>query len=110
MSRGLGRWQQVILNALTETPGMLLRALLEQECGQAPTRAEYSVLYRAATLLAKQGQCVVERVWTRNTHGYRTAMVWVGLPGEPVPNLARTAYEKRLGIQPPSLLSAPLHR
>ena len=102
MSTGPGRWQRVILNALTETTGLLLRELLEQECGRAPTRAEYTAMYHAATLLAQHGACSKERVWTRDTQGRRSAMVWVGIPGEPVPHTVQTAYEERLGISPPA--------
>ena len=102
MSKGPGKWQRVILECLAAEGGFLLVNCLWEHLGREPRRAEYSAMFRAATLLAKSGHCVVERVWGRNARDHRAALVWVCRPGVAVKGLARTAFEERLGMRPPS--------
>lgn len=95
MSRGPGKWQQVILTRLQDEEGFLLLNCLCDSLDQAPRHAEYSSMYRAATLLAKQGGCTLGRVWRTNFDGRRTAFVWVCRPALSIQQNAWTAYEER---------------
>ena len=102
MSRGPGRWQQIIVGRLEGEEGFLLFDALVEALQRTPTHAEYSAMYRAAVLLDQRGGCTVERVWGENSQGHRAPLVWVCRPGIPVKGIARTAYEARRGIRPPA--------
>jgi hypothetical protein len=101
MSRGPGRWQKAIVQRLKAEDGFLLLNGLLDDLQRAPTRAEYSAVFRAAVLLAKQGECTVGRVWGLNAARHRAALVWVCRPGLSIEGKALTAYEERLGVMPP---------
>ena len=101
MGRGPGKWQRIIKRRLEVEAGFLLANCLEESLDREPTRAEYSAMYRAATLLAKAGGCTVERVWGTGIAAQRAALVWVCRSGVKVEGVARTAYEERLGMRPP---------
>jgi hypothetical protein len=91
MSRGPGRWQKVILSHLEREEGSLLVNLLWEPLQREPTHTEYSAVCRAATLLAKQGTCQVERIWGMNSVGHRAALVWVCRPESDLPGRALEA-------------------
>lgn len=100
MSRGPGKWQRVILTRLQDEEGFLLLNCLLEYLDRPPRQAEYSAMFRAAVLLAKQGGCTLGRVWARNMADQRTACVWVCRPGVPIERAASTIYENRLPVDP----------
>jgi hypothetical protein len=67
----LGRWQQVLANALDENVAVGVRATVTDNLGRAPTRAELTAARRAAHSLAVLGRARVLHVpgatWTPNT-------------------------------------------
>lgn len=63
MSKGPGRWQRVILEALETRERVILRDLLPEGYKQA----ELSALYRAADRLRKAGKVWICRGWREYT-------------------------------------------
>jgi hypothetical protein len=109
MSRGPGKWQRVILTRLQDEEGFLLFNCLYAHLDRVPRHAEYSAMYRAAVLLAKQGSCFVSRVWARNVADRRTACVWVCRPGVSIEGEVWTRYEVHgLPVDPWADLTIPL--
>ena len=102
MSRGLGKWQLVILAALEDHPEGFVLAHLRCS-GARPTRADISARQRAAKTLEAKGLCKLLRVWGVNRAGVRSAMVAVlprdaGLPE----NYALTGYENHVTASGPA--------
>src|SRR5688572_798222 len=58
----LGRWQQVLADALDQTLAVGVRAAVADHLGRAPTRAELTAARRAAHNLAANGRAQVLRV------------------------------------------------
>ena len=69
MSRGPGKWQRVILEALEIEPAWYLRTLLPLDA----SRSDYVALLRAANALWRSG-----RIWKHDQH------LWSGEPGRVV--------------------------
>lgn len=63
MSRGLGRWQRLLLDAVTNHPNIApsgsryihAQSWLRAHLGQEPTQAEVQAVYRAARTLVARG-------------------------------------------------------
>ena len=98
MSRGAGRWQQIILQRLEQEDGFLLLNCLLAHLERPPTRSELSAISRAATLLPKRGRCTLGRIWGRNIDDHRAALVWVCRVGTTIERQAITRFEYRLGF------------
>ena len=73
----LGRWQQVLTDALDQNVAIGVRAAVADHLGRAPTRAELIAARRAAHSLAALGRarCSTCRVRTR-TRMEVTASIW----------------------------------
>ena len=106
MSRGAGRWQQVILQRLEQEEGFLLFNCLLEHLEREPTHSEISTMSRAATLLAKRGGCTLGRIWGRDRNDHRAALVWVCRVGTTIERPAITRFEYRLGF--PTKLHDPV--
>ena len=102
MSRGLGKWQMVILAALEDHPGGFVLAHLRCS-GARPTKADISARQRAAKTLEAKGLCKLLRVWAVNRAGVQSAMVAVLLPDTSLPeNYALTGYENHVTASGPA--------
>lgn len=59
MSRGAGKWQRRVLEALEERPALFVVHLLPERF----TRSEYVALLRAVNTLERAGRVGVDRYW-----------------------------------------------
>jgi hypothetical protein len=73
----LGRWQQVIVDALADRDAVGLRAVVEGHLGRRATRAEITAGRRAAHLLERGGRVRVERVKVPTPKGRKGAILLV---------------------------------
>ena len=69
----LGRWQEVIMDALAEHEMVGLRAVVEGHLGRRAAWAESTAAQRAARLLARSGQVSLAHVRVRSAKGRRSA-------------------------------------
>jgi hypothetical protein len=88
MSRGMGRWQRAILEAIGRTDKLVPLG--------GKSRAEQAALLHAAKSLEKMGQCILVRLWNDN---HTVVRPYVGRPdltfdGKPAKELsiARVPY------------------
>jgi hypothetical protein len=86
MSRGLGKWQRLILTTITaERPAVWLRDLLPRPC----SASNYQALYRAAHVLARAGKICI---WTG---GLLRSELVLALPG----HVFRREHVPRLSVE-----------
>jgi hypothetical protein len=59
VARRLGRWQQLLVNALAEHATVVVQAMVENHLGRRPNRSELTAGQRAAHLLARRGGATI---------------------------------------------------
>ena len=62
MARWLGRWQQLLVDALAQHETVVVQAVVEEHLGRQATRAERSASQRAAHRLARDGGVAIRYV------------------------------------------------
>jgi hypothetical protein len=80
MSRGPGRWQQVLLEALEASEEVCVLWKACEYLGREPTRTEYSAVNRAAHTLAQQGQARTAYVRSKGADGRLSYCLWLLRP------------------------------
>ena len=64
--RRLGRWQQLLVDALAEDETVAVQTVVENHLGRRPSRSELTAAQRAAHLLARRGGATIGHVAVRS--------------------------------------------
>ncbi len=77
MSRGPGKWQKVLIDALEEKGAVPVTWHFNDLYERSLEPAEYSAIHRAADQLVKNGAAEWHQVWSRNHNGRRSLTKWI---------------------------------
>ena len=66
MAGRLGRWQQLMIDALAEHDTVAVQTVVENHLGRRPNRSEQIAAQRAAHLLARRGGATIVHVTARS--------------------------------------------